>query len=67
MVYDVIYDSSETENNVKTISKVRGLNTEEKQIEDTTNVNGTIKDTSLEYLKNQIKKKLKQVILIHIL
>ena len=38
MVYDVIYDPSETENNVKTISKVRGLNTEGKQIEDTTNV-----------------------------
>ena len=59
MVYDVIYDSSETENNVKTISKVRGLNTEEKQIEDTTNVNGTIKDTSLEISKKSDKKELK--------
>ena len=56
VVYDVIYDSSETENNVKTISKVRGLNTEEKQIEDTTNVNGTIKDTSLEISKESTKK-----------
>ena len=59
MVYDVIYDESETENNVKTISKVRGLNTEEKQIEDTTNVNGTIKDTSLEISKKSDKKELK--------
>ena len=59
MVYDVIYDSSETENNVKTISKVRGLNTEEKQIEDTTNVNGTIKDTSLEISKKSDKKEVK--------
>ena len=59
MVYDVIYDSSETENNVKTISKVRGLNTEEKQIEDTTNVNGTIKDTSLEISKESTKKEVK--------
>ena len=59
MVYDVIYDSSEIENNVKTISKVRGLNTEEKQIEDTTNVNGTIKDTSLEISKKSDKKEVK--------
>ena len=59
MVYDVIYDSSETENTVKTISKVRGLNTEEKQIEDTTNVNGTIKDTSLEISKKSDKKEVK--------
>ena len=59
MVYDVIYDESETENNVKTISKVRGLNTEEKQIEDTTNVNGTIKDTSLEISKKSDKKEVK--------
>lgn len=59
MVYDVIYDSSETENNVKIISKVRGLNTEEKQIEDTTNVNGTIKDTSLEISKKSDKKEVK--------
>ena len=59
VVYDVIYDSSETENNVKTISKVRGLNTEEKQIEDTTNVNGTIKDTSLEIFKKSDKKEVK--------
>ena len=59
MVYDVIYDSSETENNVKTISKVRGLNTEEKQIENTTNVNGTIKDTSLEISKKSDKKEVK--------
>lgn len=59
VVYDVIYDSSETENNVKTISKVRGLNTEEKQIEDTTNVNGTIKDTSLEISKKSDKKGVK--------
>ena len=59
MVYDVIYDSSEIENNVKKISKVRGLNTEEKQIEDTTNVNGTIKDTSLEISKESTKKEVK--------
>ena len=59
VVYDVIYDSSETENNVKTISNVRGLNTEEKQIEDTTNVNGTIKDTSLEISKESTKKEVK--------
>lgn len=59
VVYDVRYDSSETENNVKTISKVRGLNTEEKQIEDTTNVNGTIKDTSLEISKKSDKKEVK--------
>ena len=59
VVYDVIYDSSETEDNVKTISKVRGLNTEEKQIEDTTNVNGTIKDTSLEISKKSDKKEVK--------
>ena len=59
VVYDVIYDSSETEDNVKTISKVRGLNTEEKQIEDTTNVNGTIKDTSLEISKESTKKEVK--------
>ena len=59
VVYDVIYDSSETENNVKTISKVKGLNTEEKQIEDTTNVNGTIKDTSLEISKKSDKKEVK--------
>jgi conserved repeat protein len=59
VVYDVIYDSSETENNVKIISKVRGLNTEEKQIEDTTNVNGTIKDTSLEISKKSDKKEVK--------
>ena len=59
VVYDVIYDESETENNVKTISKVRGLNTEEKQIEDTTNVNGTIKDTSLEISKESTKKEVK--------
>ena len=59
VVYDVIYDSSETENNVKTTSKVRGLNTEEKQIEDTTNVNGTIKDTSLEIFKKSDKKEVK--------
>ena len=59
MVYDVIYDESETENTVKTISKVRGLNTEEKQIEDTTNVNGTIKDTSLEISKKSDKKEVK--------
>ena len=59
VVYDVIYDSSETENNVKTIFKVRGLNTEEKQIEDTTNVNGTIKDTSLEISKKSDKKEVK--------
>jgi len=59
VVYDVIYDSSETENNVKTISKVRGLNTEEKQIEDITNVNGTIKDTSLEISKESTKKEVK--------
>ena len=59
VVYDVIYDESETENTVKTISKVRGLNTEEKQIEDTTNVNGTIKDTSLEISKKSDKKEVK--------
>ena len=59
VVYDVIYDSSETENTVKTISKVRGLNTEEKQIEDTTNVNGSIKDTSLEISKKSDKKEVK--------
>ena len=59
VVYDVIYDESETENNVKTISKVRGLNTEEKQIEDTTNVNGTIKDTTLEISKKSDKKEVK--------
>ena len=59
VVYDVIYDSSETENNVKTISKVRGLNTEEKQIEDITNVNGTIKDTTLEISKESTKKEVK--------
>ena len=59
MVYDVIYDSSETENNVKTISKVRGLNTEEKQIEDTTNVNGSIKDTKIEISKDSTKKEVK--------
>ena len=59
MVYDVTYDESETENTVKTISKVRGLNTEVKQIEDTTNVNGTIKDTSLEISKKSDKKEVK--------
>ena len=59
MVYDVIYDESETENNVKTISKVRGLNTEEKQKEDITNVNGSIKDTSLEISKKSDKKEVK--------
>ena len=59
VVYDVTYDPSETENTVKTISKVRGLNTEEKQIEDTTNVNGTIKDTSLEISKKSDKKEVK--------
>ena len=59
MVYDVIYDESETENNVKTISKVRGLNTEEKQIEDTTNVNGSIKDTKIEISKDSNKKEVK--------
>ena len=59
MVYDVIYDESETENTVKTISKVRGLNTEEKQIEDTTNVNGSIKDTKIEISKDSTKKEVK--------
>ena len=59
IVYDVIYDESETENNVKTISKVRGLNTEEKQIEDTTNVNGSIKDTKIEISKDSTKKEVK--------
>ena len=59
VVYDVIYDSSETENNVKTISKVRGLNTEEKQKEDITNVNGSIKDTKIEISKDSTKKEVK--------
>ena len=59
IVYDVIYDESETENTVKTISKVRGLNTEEKQIEDTTNVNGSIKDTKIEISKDSTKKEVK--------
>jgi len=59
IVYDVIYDESETENNVKTISKVKGLNTEEKQIEDITNVNGSIKDTKIEISKDSTKKEVK--------
>ena len=58
-VYDVIYDESETENNVKTISKVKGLNTEEKQKEDITNVNGSIKDTKIEISKDSTKKEVK--------
>ena len=59
VVYDVIYDESETENTVKTISKVRGLNTEEKQKEDITNVNGSIKDTKIEISKDSTKKEVK--------
>ena len=59
IVYDVIYDESETENTVKTISKVRGLNTEEKQKEDITNVNGSIKDTKIEISKKSDKKEVK--------
>lgn len=59
IVYDVIYDESETENTVKTISKVKGLNTEEKQKEDITNVNGSIKDTKIEISKDSTKKEVK--------
>ena len=59
IVYDVIYDESETENTVKTISKVKGLNTEEKQKEDITNVNGSIKDTKIEISKESTKKEVK--------
>ena len=59
IVYDVIYDESETENTVKTISRVKGLNTEEKQKEDITNVNGSIKDTKIEISKDSTKKEVK--------
>ena len=59
IVYDVIYNESETENTVKTISKVKGLNTEEKQKEDITNVNGSIKDTKIEISKDSTKKEVK--------
>ena len=59
IVYDVIYNESETENTVKTISKVKGLNTEEKQKEDITNVNGSIKDTKIEISKESTKKEVK--------
>ena len=55
IIYDVTYDESEKENTVKTITKVKGINTEEKQKEDSEKVNGTIKSTTIEILKEATK------------
>lgn len=55
IIYDVTYDESEKENTVKTITKVKGINTEEKQKEDSEKVNGTIKGTTIEILKEATK------------
>lgn len=55
IIYDVTYDESEKENTVKTITKVKGINTEEKQKEDSEKVNGTIKGTTIEILKEVTK------------
>lgn len=55
IIYDVTYDESEKENTVKTITKVKGINTEEKQKEDSEKVNGTIKGTTIEVLKEATK------------
>ena len=55
IIYDVTYDESEKENTVKTITKAKGINTEEKQKEDSEKVNGTIKGTTIEILKEATK------------
>lgn len=55
IIYDITYDESEKENTVKTITKVKGINTEEKQKEDSEKVNGTIKSTTIEILKEATK------------
>ena len=55
IIYDITYDESEKENTVKTITKVKGINTEEKQKEDSEKVNGTIKGTTIEILKEATK------------
>ena len=59
IIYDIIYDESEEENTVKTIAKVKGINTEEKQKEETVKVNGSIKDTKIEISKESTKKETK--------
>ena len=59
IIYDVTYDESEKENTVKTITKVKGINTEEKQKEDSEKVNGTIKNTTIEISKESTKKETK--------
>ena len=59
IIYDIIYDESEEENTVKTITKVKGINTEEKQKEETVKVNGSIKDTKIEISKESTKKETK--------
>lgn len=55
IIYDVTYDESEEKNTVKTITKAKGINTEEKQKEDSEKVNGTIKNTTIEILKEATK------------
>lgn len=55
IIYDVTYDESEKGNTVKTITKAKGINTEEKQKEDSEKVNGTIKGTTIEILKEATK------------
>ena len=55
MIYDVIYNESEEENTVKTIAKVKGINTEQKEKEDSLKVNGSIKDTKIEIEKEANK------------
>lgn len=59
IIYDVTYDESEEENTFKTITKVKGINTEEKQQEDTVKINGSIKDTKIEISKESTKKETK--------
>ena len=60
-MYDVIYAKSEEGSLEKSTTKVKGLNTKEVTIEDETNVEGTIKETSIEVIKTMEKENPKDV------
>lgn len=61
IVYDVIYAKSEEGSLEKSTTKVKGLNTKEVTTEDKTNVEGTIKETSIEVVKTMEKENPKDV------
>ena len=61
IVYDVIYAKSEEGSLEKSTTKVKGLNTKEVTTEDETNVEGTIKETSIEVVKTMEKENPKDV------